>query len=525
MIVRIIPRLRLPAAFAALDYEAPEGTAVGDLVEIPFRTRTILGVVEEVLTHSEHDALRSVMGIVLANWCTADHLAQWKLLAHADEKNLTHVLCTLLPRTYRAGAIPEIAPTPMSLPQEIATQATAIVREVSGVATSAAACDERTALAVAVALRKKITGPLLVLVPRVRDAAITASALATVDPSVMLLTGATPDSARSGIITAWRAGARRTLVGTRSCALLPSAPSPTTLVLHAANDEHQESRRPPFFDARSLVHAPILFLDDLPRLEELGRAQTTIIPPLATPVTIIGSRKKEEREAHPLLSTSLLQGLEETFAAGRGALVLVNHKGFAAGISCAACGYVPRCGTCGGLPQPRADDLVCSTCGAEMWYPTACPACGKSERMRLRGAGIGSVDQALGKLFPNIPRVLIEGTDPIADPQLFLRTDPHIVLATETLFANLLTPRDRPYWGLIADLTPDLTLAKAGLDATLQVARALRRLASLAARCNAQALVQTTLPDLLTELCDTAVWVAKEQRIRAAYGMGNLRKK
>jgi primosomal protein N' (replication factor Y) len=118
-------------------------------------------------------------------------------------------------------------------------------------------------------------------------------------------------------------------------------------------------------------------------------------------VEIIDMRGREE-----LVSSELLDALEEVQEKGEQAIILLNRRGHANYIQCRKCGWIARCPNCAiSLTyHSRGNELMCHYCGIEREPPEVCPSCG-AYRMIHRGVGTQRIELELGNLIPGL-RVL-----------------------------------------------------------------------------------------------------------------------
>jgi primosomal protein N' (replication factor Y) len=375
--------------------------------------------------------------------------------------------------------------------------------------------DRDIGLALAHVLRRKRPGQMLILLSREREAELL-SEYVKLGESVSILHGHTSPKDRARVVEAWRTGQLQTLIGTRNASLLPAHSLTTVLVLDSGNEEHINERRNPRFDAREAVKllaqqhsAHVVYFDALPRLEEAVLAPLVTTSSKAPDEIVINLGSSDELTAEPMLSDSVIYGIEKALQSQKKVLLFLNRKGVAKRLQCGKCGHIPVCGTCGHVPIVRHDDLVCLNCQTEMWIPAQCPACGKS-KLTLRGIGGTKIVTTLQTLFPGASLGKIEKGDvdnPTAD----------IVVATEYFFSSYLEPFTAKRFGLVADLAADIALHASDFRGAEETARKLHRLINLAERQGAEVLVQTWLPDVLRPMLDVRKFVETELEIRKSY--------
>ena len=94
--------------------------------------------------------------------------------------------------------------------------------------------------------------------------------------------------------------------------------------------------------------------------------------------------------------------LEETFQAGKQAILFLNRRGNSRALVCVACRESPECPRCSArLTYHSANErLMCHYCGYSRPVPSLCPHCGGP--LKRVGVGIQKVEQELHDRFPNI---------------------------------------------------------------------------------------------------------------------------
>lgn len=512
MIAEVIPVLRLPRRFAFFDYQIPDSMelGVGDLVNVLFHGREILGVVRGIKLTSEAKKLAPVRSVALREWCSIRDVERLETISSCIAQSPSSLLHTIAPTSQthhlppNTSSPPHISPT---VKRSDVDHVTELLKHPDR--QQAVIGDFDLGVVLVHALQKSSTDQILVLVPTERDVDLVGTGAK--------LHGHTKPRERASIASAWRTGAIKLLVGTRLASLLPAQKISAIVVLDAGNNEHASTRRNPRFDAREAAkllaaqhHARLFFIDPLPRLEEmlLPSSQASHASQASSP-SLISLKNPLERSPLDLISTSLLEGIERSLLEHKKVLLFLNRKGVAKRLQCGACGHIPLCGTCGNVPSVRQDDLVCAHCGTEMWLPEKCPSCGKA-KIHLRGIGGAKVADDLQKQFPGEKIGVIE-------KGRVENADANILLVTEYFFSSFHKPFAKMNLGVVADLAGDLGLQNDDFRSAEETARKLSRLALLAKRENAECLIQTWLPDNISPMLDLPQFVSAELELRERY--------
>ncbi len=521
MIALVYPFLKLPRRFSFFDYQIPESFSVkaGDLVRITFRGRSSYGLVQGTKDVSGEKKLSSLDGIEIPSWCTSQDIERFETIAHSLVQSVPSLLHAL--ESPFADALPVRIISASEARKSVSKSDAEEVGRLLGMIEEtekepiALFADKETGATLAHVLRKKTKGQMLVLVARERDAELIAKTVSFGEKTAMLH-GKTPPKERARIAKAWRTGNISTLIATKSGSLIPGKKIDCILVLDAGLDDHLNLRRNPRIDSREAVKllasqhgAKLIFLDNLPRLEEIADSL-----PLPTPSTpsyplILSLRDRLEYTGDPLITETLLEEVKKALQSQKKVLLFLNRKGVAKRLQCSACGHLPLCGTCGNTPTVRLDDLVCDRCGTEMWIPKNCPHCGKP-KIGLKGIGGAKIEDILKSKFPETSIGRIEKGSST-------NTGGDIVIATEYFFSSYLPLFAPQEYGLVVDLAADVGLHGSDFRASENTARKIHRLLNFGKRQHADVIIQTWLPDTLKPMFDLPRFIKDELAQREKY--------
>lgn len=160
------------------------------------------------------------------------------------------------------------------------------------------------------------------------------------------------------------------------------------------------SATPLVTDYYSAVHAkrPIIVMDKTAR------------PTTPAAMTLIDMTKRAAFKKHRFLSDILLSTLNETFTAGKQALIFHNRRGSASMTLCDNCGWQAGCPRCFVPLTLHADthQLRCHICGLHDRVPTSCPSCGDADIVH-KGIGTKLIEAELRKLYPDKTIVRFDG--------------------------------------------------------------------------------------------------------------------
>ena len=193
-----------------------------------------------------------------------------------------------------------------------------------------------------------------------------------------------------------------TVVGARSAAWAPVVDPAAVLVLDEHDEAHKQEQTPAWH-ARDVVverarraGVPCVLASPCPSLEalEAGRlvTQPRSVEREGWPIVDVIDRRQDEPGRAGLYSPRLV----ELMRGGGRVLCVLNRKGRARLLACAACGEMAGCERCGAaLGQTEPGTLTCLRC--DLSRPTVCAACGGT-RMKLLRVGVTRAAEELAAL-------------------------------------------------------------------------------------------------------------------------------
>jgi primosomal protein N' (replication factor Y) len=285
------------------------------------------------------------------------------------------------------------------------------------------------------------------------------------------------------------------VIGARSAAWAP-CPGIASIVVLDAHDEGLVQQQAPTWDAPSVAGerarragVPCLWVTPCPTLELLAAADEVHVASRATEragwarLQVVDQRLSDPRTG--LYSEELVGLLRDT---GQRVVCVLNRKGRAVLLDCAACGEVARCEHCAGAVRLVDEDLICRRCGRSR--PVVCTSCGSDA---LRSLRVG-VTRAREQLEALAGRPVGEVTALAAGKSDLPGTD--VLVGTETVLYRESELRRRGPVGAVAFLDFDQELLapryRAAEEALALLARASRLVGGWAG--GGRALVQTRVP-------------------------------
>lgn len=197
------------------------------------------------------------------------------------------------------------------------------------------------------------------------------------------------------------AGGGHVVIGTRAAAWAPAPDLAAVVVLDEHDEVHQEERSPTWH-ARGVAlerarrrGVPCILTSPMPTLEALAVARLVRVDRATEragwPAAVVVDRTEEPPGRNALFSPQLVDVLDTDARV----LCVLNQKGRAALLGCAACGRTARCEHCDAAVHKPDGELVCRRCHTTR--PVICAACGGVHLKTIR-LGVGRVVEDLAAL-------------------------------------------------------------------------------------------------------------------------------
>lgn len=264
---------------------------------------------------------------------------------------------------------------------------------------------------------------------------------AAAERGAVLVLAATKQRAEAGAAALRRRGARVALlpdewpqarsgaevvIGTRRAAWGP-CPDLASVVVLDAHDEGYVQEQSPSWDAAVVVAerarragAPCFWVSACPTLEMQAAAEVVRLGPSAeregwAPLLVADRRGEDPRLG--LYSQLLVQVAREE---ERRLVCVLNRKGRAVLLDCAACGELATCESCGAAVAMAERELVCRRCGSRR--PVVCSSCA-SDALRLVRPGVSHARDELEALLGRPTAEVVGGAGPVPDAAVVVGTE------------------------------------------------------------------------------------------------------
>lgn len=215
--------------------------------------------------------------------------------------------------------------------------------------------------------------------------------------------------------------------------------------------------------------------------------------------TVVDLRDRTLFQRSQLLSTPLLHAIEQAVKQKQQSLLFLNRRGSARTILCQHCGWQELCPRCDLALTYHADknSVLCHVCAFNKQVPLSCPDCAKPDIL-FQTPGTKSIEAEVTRLFPDA-RVGRFDKDSTAGTKLHQSFDDihsgkvDILVGTQMLAKGL----DLPRLGVIGLVQADSSLVLPDFSATERTFQQLTQVAGRIGRGhgNGQLFVQTYQPE------------------------------
>ncbi len=226
-------------------------------------------------------------------------------------------------------------------------------------------------------------------------------------------------------------GKAQIILGTRLAVLTP-IPNLKAIVVDEEHDISYKQQEGMRYSARDLAiwrahdqDIPILLSSATPSLETWmaaqadryeyirldQRAQGASLPAVhlintRDPQTQFSPGDKGNKTQKNLITKTLANAISKTLAQKKQCLILINRRGYAPVLNCAACNWLSKCTQCSAYAVMhkagifgKRPALSCHHCGLVKPIPSFCPECGNAD-LKALGHGTQKLEDALEEMWP-----------------------------------------------------------------------------------------------------------------------------
>jgi primosomal protein N' (replication factor Y) len=336
--------------------------------------------------------------------------------------------------------------------------------------------------------------------------------------------GARPGEWHHGVSTVERrrlwhavaAGGVQLVVGARSALFLPFR----DLGLVVVDEDHEPSYKQEevvYYHARdmavlraSIEGAAAVLASATPSLEswanaKAGKYRRIDLPERFGAAVLPEIRLVDLRQHNPghnrWIADPLVEAARARLAAGEQALFFLNRRGYAPLTLCRACAHHFGCPDCDAwmVTHRYRAELLCHQCGHTEPLPSACPGCGRDDKLSVVGPGVERLAEEAAALFPTA-RIEVLSSDLATGPaELRARLaaiaagEADIVIGTQMIAKG----HNFPKLTLVGAIDADMGLQGGDLRAAERTFQVLHQVAGRAGRADRRglALIQTVAPE------------------------------
>ncbi len=322
-----------------------------------------------------------------------------------------------------------------------------------------------------------------------------------------------PESVRRQTWQAVLKGEAKVIVGARSALFLPY-PALGIIVVDEEHDGSFKQEEQIIYNARDMAvlrahleSCPVVLASATPALETVqnvidGRYQELTLTSRHGSASLPDIKTIDMRkQPKGWISPPLLNALHETLARGEQSILFLNRRGYAPLTLCHSCGHRFNCLNCDAwmVDHKRTAKLHCHHCGYEQDTPTHCPECHKPDTLIPCGPGVERVHEIIEKLIPEARcRIItsdeITSVDGLNDLVTQIRNhDVDILIGTQILAKG----HHFPLITLVGVVDADLGLSGGDLRCAERTYQLLHQVSGRAGReeLSGTVLLQTFQPD------------------------------
>ncbi len=440
--ITVIPCLRLPRQLGFFDYTYDHGTtcplSVGEFVDIPFRNKTVVGVVTHISSEGITEKLKPIarprpelVSLPSEEIQYIIAIARWYCVSPATILRIAYPL-TLTKQSKRKSIVATQPPRKArrQLPLNTTIHPTLFHYKsqndcVSYYRSLTQASRKNSEQIIIVTPNDERTDYLASLLPKTKDLIISRSS------DGVRITKATRERAQNSNFTV--------LIGTRQVLTMPYKNLNTIIVDQSDHRNHKLHEGSPLIDSNTTAYhkaysyrARLIYASNAPRLEEYSYiACTHPQSPYSFSSTLVSLHDEFRGGNTTHISDRLREEITACLQRKKDVILSLNHTGMSKYILCKGCKTIFSCPTCA---EPlrytqKGQLLSCPTCTYTQLPPDQCPVC-QDVNFVFPGLGIEKIAQQLAKEYSNFPIILVDAQSPTMPPPT---ESPAIIIGTSYL--------------------------------------------------------------------------------------------
>jgi primosomal protein N' (replication factor Y) (superfamily II helicase) len=425
----VAPNQIIRATSTSFTYASGEKLAIGQIVAVEVGKKNVVGIITQEVARPNYET-KTISAVIEATPLPPALVALASWLSSYYATHLATVLQTVLPRGIQKTRRTQqkLAKTPVRARTKnvFTSEQTEAIQTIEEMSSGSALLhgvtgSGKTAVYIELSKRTLTKGQsVIVLVPEI---ALTSQLVEEFshhfDNIVLTHSRQTEAERHKAWLEILDSDSPRVVIGPRSALFLPVKQLGLIVVDEAHEPSFKQEQSPRYSALRAasilatehkaklvLGSATPLVTDyylaeasDRPIIHMTKRAQKGAVAP---DIELVDMTKRVSFTRHRFLSNKLLIQLEETFAAGKQALIFHNRRGSASTTLCENCGWMAVCPRCFIPFTLHADihQLRCHICDFTERVPTSCPMCHHADIIH-KGIGTKLIESELRKLFPD----------------------------------------------------------------------------------------------------------------------------
>lgn len=432
-IAQVIPLARLKRDLHYFDYLIPAEMSrqikSGQLVEIPFRSKKIKGVVLNLIKNSKFGIkkLKKIEKIIdplpfLADWqlTLIKELSDYYFVSQAI---LTKMLVPEIPKRDRQSKLSFLNNIKFVAPPK-STFKIGPIRLKKQPLLLRYFCQENKIKAYLSLIEKALAKnkQIAIIVPQISDIEKIFQYLLEykVVTSVFL-----NDLPKNKYFQEWlkiKKGQAKIIIGTRSAIFAPFNNLDLIIIDQEEDENHKQEEPTPRYNAKTvafklkkILNCHLVFCTNTPSFSSLFKVQNKkwlyleIDKLKASPeIKIINRQDEFKKSNYSIFSEEMLDKIEYNLKRRQKVFLFLNRKGLATLATCKDCGYIAACPVCQlPLTLHASKHLVCHHCGHKENLFLFCPKC-KGPEIKLTGTGTEKVEIEIKKILPQSQTLKID---------------------------------------------------------------------------------------------------------------------
>ncbi|MFH1597730.1 MAG: primosomal protein N' [Patescibacteria group bacterium] len=428
MIAEIIPQIRLPKSIGIFDYLVPgeleSKIKVGQVVTVPFRSRSIEGVVVQLKKTSTIKKLALVTAIKQDQPLLTDgqiqlidRLSKYYWLSPAL---FIKSILPQIPKKVYKKEFKKIIPKNLELKvaknkiAELKKLSQKIIKEKKGCLFHYDSIGQKTLLYLYLIDYYQAKGQqIAIIVPEMADIAKLYPVIARRFPDAVYYHGQLAKNQQFNLWQGILKCQHKIIMGTRPLSFAPFKNLGLVIIDQEENDSHKQYDQNPRYHVHKVINElhqlypfKLLMSSRSPSLKTFWRSQRgdinyhNLISISKTNLSLVDLNDELKGGNFTFLSNDLVSKITYHTQNNRQVFLFVNRKGQATRIFCQDCGFLFACPNCG-LPFTSHADvkLVCHHCGQQQPSPKTCPNC-HNVKIKFSGLGMDKVSASVKKMFP-----------------------------------------------------------------------------------------------------------------------------